>query len=231
MVLKLLHKLVDEEWISDALLLDFFSLKRKYKFNNKEEEARFIFNYLKNMRQKNDRVAIFALNLLDLHKNIGIYSYDYALYNVLKRNYKCLKDKIFYTISSDYEKGEILIIDLLREMGYRVIEHDNLDFFSNVRKYDAVIIGARLICSRGIASRRGAYLGAKICYKFKIPVYVFAHSGWIITSIRFKQVRQQIILDKYFHLYDFIPLRYITYIITDRRLYTSKDLAHYLSTN
>ncbi|OGF58765.1 MAG: hypothetical protein A2Y62_09655 [Candidatus Fischerbacteria bacterium RBG_13_37_8] len=190
-------------------------------------------------QEENDAIAVLAHPLVSLHNTVGIYSYDTAVVHLMKKYLNEFKDKEIHCSECRPEKKGLSLAKKLSNIGYKVHLYTDMGFLSHLHKLDVVITGADFIIKKGVVNTIGTSSIGALCRSMKKPFYVLLGSskflpGHNILSKRFElQSKDEIIIDspkiKTLNYYsDITPFKNITYIVTEKRLYTPKDIIQYL---
>jgi translation initiation factor 2B subunit (eIF-2B alpha/beta/delta family) len=186
--------------------------------------------YLRKICSENDKIADLAYPLLALWNSIALYSYSATVYYVFEKYYKKLKNITLYCSDCRPNREGLLLAKALARLGYTVQVHTDIGLLSHSNEWDALITGADYVCSRGVGNKVGTHVLAQFCAMNKKSCYVLAGSSKFVSHplvsvpITSKTKGLTMIEEDYF---DLTPLKYITYLIMEKRLYTSKDLKAY----
>jgi translation initiation factor 2B subunit (eIF-2B alpha/beta/delta family) len=229
MKLKVIRKQVEEK-IFNSRIIKLYELIENNKCEAEECIISAIMRSIKNINKENKGISGLAKHLFMLHNNIALYSFNNTVYFVLKENKNDLINKVLH-MSKCLPVGEgIYMAEKCIELGYKVNIYDDNQFYSNLNIYDAVVMGADLICRNGIVNRAGSNKLAALCKKYHKPIYVLAGSSCIITDKRYRKIIRSGNFGELGKYYDWMPIKYITYLVSERRLYTANDLIYYLRT-
>ena len=130
---------------------------------------------------------------------------------------KFINKEIYFAVDKP-GRAVIMLMNKLRSSGGKVHLIAEKDLISFIDTWEVLCSGAEFICKNGIGSTQGMDAIAKICKKCKKSYYIFAGSKVFLMD----QV-------KLFASQCIIPFTNVTYLLTERRLYTSQDIIAYFS--
>ena len=181
---------------------------------------------MKNIQRKIEKkIAFLSYPLLATKNSYALYSMNSTVVYVLENYAKQCKDKEIYYATDDNSRDTRYFAGKLTEIGYQVKLCTNEDIMLYEDKWDVLLTSADFICRKGIGSRKGTSVLAKFCRTYKKSWYVFADSSKFLLDYN-KNAKLQPGEDSG-RTIDIIPFRYMTYCVTERRLYTPQDIIAY----
>lgn len=170
------------------------------------------------LKKENESLASLAYPLIIMKKSFAIHSINSAIAYFLNKYLNEFQDKKIYFVTNNPDRNEIILMRKLSRIRCKVHLINEKDLISQIDAWEVLCSGAEFICKSGVGNSPGTNAIAKLCKRRKKSYYIFAGSNIFIMN-RVKPSASQCI----------IPFRNVTYIITERRLYTAQDIIAYFS--